>query len=245
MPFPLDNLFVISQPLILMRFGKRLALAMLRDAGESPYLSQKELKHILVGLEKLCKSYNEQLEMLKCKDGDEKSTVIAFANMEREKYGLEAQQCILDISEVVSRDQAFLSTLNDDIIRIRRYVEKCEADLMAGFNEWLASAALIGVLVSQEPSREILSHYVPDIKPQTELFSELDALVGELKRLKQYVEVNSAAVRKLLGRRHKNVAECFWSVYDFNKNVDNIYTPESREIHRLLDHLRTASLLTD
>jgi hypothetical protein len=84
-----------------------------------------------------------------------------------------------------------------------------------------------------------------DIKPQTGLFNELDALVGEVKKLKQYVEVNAAAVRKLLGRRQKNVAECFWSVYDFNNNVDNLYSPESREIHRFVDNLRTASLLTD
>lgn len=211
-----------------MRFGKRLALAMLRDAGEAPYLSQKELKHVLVGLEKLCKAYFDQLDLLKC-EGTTRSELKEFSNSERSKYGLPERDGILDISEIVSRDEALLTILSEDIVRIRRYIEKCEATLMEGLNDLLESAASSGLLVT---NRQIYASH----KDSTDILTDFQALEAESIRIKQYTEVNGAAVRKIMNRRKKNVAECFWFADDFT-SMGHICTPETPEIGSMIASL--------
>ena len=228
-----------------MRFGKRLALAMLRDAGEAPYLSQKELKHILVGLEKLCKAYSDQLSMLQS-EGISKAAVVVFANAERDKYGLPYQESLLDLSEVVSRDEALFRTLDDDVRRIRQYLDKCEADLMEAINEFLVSAASKGFIVGPDDSwvardkvkySQFLLSEVGAAEPDPDLIGELDAIENEMQRLKQYLDVNASAVRKIVSRRNKNVPECFWFLHDFNKVSPS---PESIQIFTAVQTLRTA-----
>ena len=100
---------------------------MIRDAGEAPYVSQKALKHVLVGLEKLCKLYSDQ-EAIIAESRMDREELVTYINMERAKYGLSARDSIMDVMEVVDRDAEFFRILVDDVVQLRRYVEACEAD---------------------------------------------------------------------------------------------------------------------
>jgi hypothetical protein len=214
-----------------MRFGKRLALAMIRDAGEAPYISQKDLKHVLVGLEKLCKAYVEQSTMA-VSNGLSEASIIEFANGERLKYGLHPNNSILDISEISAHDAQFVSIVDHDVVQMRRYVEKCEASLMEGLNELLELAAHHGLVTSDMA-------VTPREETKEDFLSELSSIDTEWSRVKQYTDVNVAAIRKLLERRKKNVAEIFRSVKDY-KNESLIRTPETDDIARMIDVIRSS-----
>jgi len=207
-----------------MRFGKRLALAMIRDAGEAPYISQKELKHILVGLEKLCKSLSSQQLLLNTLSTSQEDAIV-FANTERLKFGLSEKPSILDEGEVVSHDASFFALIDSDITRIRRYVESCESALMMTINDWLEEAESRGWLFP------VTGGSVEAIRPDIDataaehLRSEFHEIQSEHMRLKQYVDVNIAGLRKLISRRNKNVPEVFWSVVDCSR-IHEIKTPE-------------------
>lgn len=217
--------------LVCMRFGKKLALAKLHDADEAPYVSQKQLKHILVGLEKLCKSYSEQV-MLLLNQSMTHADLVLHVNTERAKFGLAQRSSLLEESEVIAHDFAFFSLLNNDVVDIRRYVERCECVLMVGVNEWLEAAAIAGVVVG--PNLAELARNGPEfakcvlhpIVPSNELIEELRGLCDEFNRLSGYIEVNRAAMRKLIGRRNKNVAECFWSRHEYD-GISALQTPET------------------
>lgn len=214
-----------------MRFGKRLALAMIRDAGEAPYISQKDLKHVLVGLEKLCKTYVEQSTMT-VSYGSSEAGIIDFANTERLKYGLHPSNSILDISEISAHDAQFISIVDHDVVQMRRYVEKCEASLMEGLNELLELAAHHGLVTSDMP-------VTPREETKEDLLSELSSIETEWNRVKQYADVNVAAIRKLLARRKKNVPVMFQSVEDYN-NESLLRTPESDDIARMIAAIRSS-----
>jgi hypothetical protein len=203
-----------------MRFGKRLALAMIRDAGEAPYISQKELKHVLVGLEKLCKSFSTQTTLLADSNQTE-ADVIKFANDERVKYGLTTKNFIITVQEIVSRDAHLFEIMDSDIVRIRRYVESCESALMVMINDWLDEAESTGFLRSDV--RSGTQQDIPSIDGP--LKNELGEIQSEYTRIKQYIEVNIAGLRKLLNRRNKNVATECWSFKDY----DNLYKIKSDE----------------
>ena len=212
-----------------MRFGKRLALAMIRDAGEVPYISQKPLKHILVGLEKLCKSFTEQ-EVNRLSSHSE-SELIEFANAERVKYGLEERPSLLTKEEVISHDSKLFQLMDVDVATVRRYVELCESSLMESMNEWLEEAAHIGLL-------EGVAKGAAEVKEdeKDELVNELVDLKQEFSRIKQYIEVNITALRKLIARRNKNVPQIYWSSESY-ENIQNMQSDETEDIERLVDSL--------
>ena len=211
-----------------MRFGKRLALAMIRDSGEAPYISQKPLKHILVGLEKLCKSYIEQ-EVNILSNHLPQAELIEHANIERVKYGLSEIPDFLTSDEVVGHDAKFFQLMDADVVAVRRYVELCEASLMESINEWLDEASKTG-LVRCEGSVAI-----NDSNSQ-EILNELKELREEQSRIKQYIDVNTTALRKLIARRNKNVHPRFWSRESYD-NIENMKSNETDDIERLVDSL--------
>ena len=211
-----------------MRFGKRLALAMIRDAGEVPYVSQKSLKHILVGLEKLCKSYLEQeVNILSCNMPE--AELIVHANTERSKYGLPEGESVLREDEVVGHDAKFFELMDADVVAVRRYVEVCEASLMESINEWLDEASKAGLVecegesVTRDISKNDLSEDLKDFKE-------------EIARIKQYIDVNTTALRKLIARRNKNVHPRFWS-RDTYDDLEHMKSDETDNIERLVDSL--------
>ena len=214
-----------------MRFGKKLALAMIRDAGEAPYMSQKPLKHILVGLEKLGKLYTEQALII-AEGRTSPSELLAYINAERVKYGLTYRDQILDIFEVIDRDVEFFKMLRNDVIRLRRYVEGCEADLMECINEWLEGTSSDRLTEeSHLNSTEASTCRTPDEESSDAAAVEI---LNEFSRLKQYTDVNASAINKLIARRNKNVAECFWSVDSFPE-VSSILTDESRDLAAVVE----------
>ena len=226
-----------------MRFGKRLALAMIRDAGEAPYVSQKELKHVLVGLEKLCKVYNEQVVIIsECSMTN--GELIVHINTERAKYGLAQRPFVLDICEVIAHDAEFIRILDSDVVAMRQYVEKCEASVMEAINEWLEAAATAGLISRRDrvENDSVLQGVRTPTKDQPEshqddLLAELESIATESARIKQYIEVNSAAIRKLLSRRRKGVPECFWSVDEYT-NMAHLSSPETGEIVEMVDRIK-------
>ncbi len=209
-----------------MRFGKRLALAMIKDAGEAPYISQKPLKHILVGLEKLAKAYAEQSNL-----HDQSSPpdeILRYANSERSKCGLPYSPSILDRSEIVSHDTQFVLLLDSDVSRIRTYVDNCEADLMEAINAWIEDATKAGLLIERGDGAAMDKGGICIVCPAdvlTEFKSRLEDIVQEHERIFQYIVVNTAAIRKLVGRRNKNVPPCFWSVAQY-RNAENMKSPD-------------------
>jgi hypothetical protein len=209
-----------------MRFGKRLALAMIRDAGEAPYLSQKQLKHILVGLEKLAKAYTDQSE----------SSLISLANSYRVNCGLPEQSFPLQAAEVVAHDCELLRLLDADVVQIRRYIEICEANLMVSINDWLDEAARVG-LVGLNPTVTPTSTN----ESLTALTSRARELIQEHERIQQYISVNIAAIKKLLGRRNKNVSDhlCYAREY---RNIDYVCSSDSTELAEAIAFITEAIL---
>ena len=215
---------------------------MIRDSGEAPYISQKHLKHMLVGLEKLCKSFAEQIQILA--DGSlTHAELVLHVNTERAKYGLPQQSDILNEAEILGHDEEFYKVLDADIVEIRRYLELCESSLMLAINEWLESGVCEGLVVSPEISRlardpQSLAQYVtPQGTVCEDLLCSFSEIDDELRRVLQYVEVNAAAIRKLLSRRNKNVPECFWSTHDY-ENICHLRSPEIGMIIDSTDAIR-------
>lgn len=219
-----------------MRFGKRLALAMIRDAGEAPYLSQKSLKHVLVGLEKLCKSFAEQTSMLQDQNISHEDLVI-HANMEREKYGLPLASSLLNETEIISRDAELFQIIDDDVCQIRRYVEACEVELMVAINSIFDDMAHSGIIAEESIiidsnlsiSQDILAEYI----------SRIESISEEHERINQYIKVNAAAIRKLVGRRNKNVASSFWSVVEY-ENIENLKSAEMDQLTDAVNFLESS-----
>ena len=91
---------------------------------------------------------------------------------------------------------------------------------------------MCGLLISESPIMSASS--APS--SEDELNKALQEIVSEVSRMKQYVEVNATAMRKLISRRNKNVAQRFWSV-DLYENMHNMKTSETEEIVNLVDSL--------
>jgi hypothetical protein len=214
-----------------MRFGKRLALAMIRDAGEAPYLSQKQLKHILVGLEKLAKAYTD----LSASPLSE-SSLLSLANSYRVNCGLPEQSFPLQASEVVAHDCELLRLLDADVVQIRRYIEICESNLMVSINDWLDEAARVG-LVGINATENIISND----ESLTALTSRARELIQEHERIQQYISVNIAAIKKLLGRRNKNVPDLLCYAREY-RNIENVCSSDSKELAEAIAFITEAIL---
>lgn len=198
---------------------------MIRDAGEAPYLSQKQLKHILVGLEKLAKAYNEQ--------SASELSLLSLANSYRVNCGLPEQSFPLQASEVVAHDCELLRLLDADVVQIRRYIEICEANLMVSINDWLDEAARVG-LVALNPAANFIS-------TDESLTSRAGELIQEHERIQQYISVNIAAIKKLLGRRNKNVPDhlCYAREY---RNIEYVCSSDSTELAEAIAFITEAIL---
>jgi hypothetical protein len=225
-----------------MRFGKKLALAMIRDADEAPYISQKELKHQLVGLEKLCRSYMDQLELLS--HHSQKTNLEELAEKHRLSYDIPPRSGLLELNEIVIKDAKLFTILLHDVEKIRRYVEICEVNLMLSINGWLLDAENAQTIVGKE---SVSVAYRPDLLAASiigssfpdsfHVFPSQDLVVMEFDRLKQYMEVNLNAIKKLVQRRNKNVPECFWSRDNFD-DMFEIRTPEFQLLETRIHTLR-------
>jgi hypothetical protein len=227
-----------------MRFGKKLALAMIRDAGEAPYLSQKELKHILVGLEKLCKVYVDQTIFLR--DASKSpAEVLEHVAQQRLNYGAAPNPGPLEVSEILKKDAEFIDMLSSDVIRIRRYIEAAESNLMEMINGWLEDARESGFLsggelVDEHSDHDTLLLLSREINHSGESQDDVIAtIVSEYERIKQYGDVNTAAIKKLLQRRTKNVDSCFRSSEDFD-DISKMRSPESELIDKTVESLRSS-----
>jgi hypothetical protein len=231
-----------------MRFGKKLALAMIRDAGEVPYISQKELKHQLVGLEKLCKVYYDQVEVLRA-PACEIDDVLGHISRQRLNYGVQSREGILDITEVKTKDSAFIRILERDIARIRYHARATLAGLMHSLNEILEVLADSRIIIRQDDVNiakapaNLASLLTNEFQIPIPADSGLAELIAEFNRLTQYIEVNQSAIRKLMQRRFKNVPRCFWchELHDMEIGMSSEMSKVARSVNSIEQMLAEAS----
>ena len=167
--------------------------------GEAPFLSQKQLKHVLVGVEKLVKTWAEQKKMIE--SGIVESEVIAFVNQERNKCGLAPRQGLLTIDEMKAHDSKMFELMEEDIVTILQYVKRCEARIIASIAEWLNEAEDAGLLAehrgdNQTPYRAWLSFAVSHLVKTPEflrrvliLAQELTPIDEEIKKLLNFFDM--------------------------------------------------------
>ena len=98
-----------------------MAIAMELNDGLIPFISQKALKHVLVGVEKLVKAHEEQQKMVE--EGHPNSSIIDMINKERVKCGLEPKDSFITDQEIIQKDSDISAIVNDDSKRIFVYIE--------------------------------------------------------------------------------------------------------------------------
>ena len=146
----------------------------------APFLNQKQLKHILVGVEKLVKTKTEQDRYLMA--GVSEDSVITFVNQEREKCGLEGHARALSAEEIKEHDSKMFQLLDNDIDRISVYVEKCATDLNMRVQHWLQEAELVGLALgdygdNQFPYRDFLAYAVSKLTLRPEFMLKIHTLI--------------------------------------------------------------------
>jgi hypothetical protein len=119
--------------------------------------------------------------------------------------------------------------MDADVVAVRRYVEVCEASLMESINEWLDEASKAGLVECEGES------VTGDISKK-DLSEDLKDFKEEIARIKQYIDVNTTALRKLIARRNKNVHPRFWS-RDTYDDLEHMKSDETDNIERLVDSL--------
>ncbi|EER14652.1 hypothetical protein Pmar_PMAR027445 [Perkinsus marinus ATCC 50983] len=205
-----------------MRFSKRLALAM--QEGSLPYLSQKTIKHHLVGLEKLAKTFARQNELL----GTESlASLIIFVNTERARYGIPQRDVLLTLEEIRFQDGEMFSVVDRDIECIKGAIEELELSLMHEISQWITKANHGGLLLTerqvecapqkngQRLAQALVSYHVSSLGTEAAC-SWVESYVRSycnfhehLAELMNYIDVNLAGFRKLLKRHDKNIPRLF------------------------------------
>ncbi|KAF4680149.1 hypothetical protein FOZ60_013993 [Perkinsus olseni] len=205
-----------------MRFSKRLALAM--QEGTLPYLSQKTIKHHLVGLEKLAKTFAKQNELL---GTESMASLIIFVNTERARYGIPQRDVLLTLEEIRYQDGEMFSVVDRDIECIKGAIEELEVTLMHEITQWISNANHGGLLLAerqvecapqkngQKLAQALVSYHVKSLGTEAAC-SWVESYVRSystfhehLTKLMDYVDVNLAGFRKLLKRHDKNIPKIF------------------------------------
>ncbi len=189
-------------------------------------MRQKELKHILIGTEKLSKAWEEQFAFRQ--EGVSEDALIQIANLERSKVGLLSVETPITEAEVCAQDSKFLASIMDDVQSLSAFIASSENFIALAINAWLRDALSIG-LVFRSPTDD--GHHGPTQRPLSQVRSLLDLVIskrvhepqfldmcGQLavsllpiveanSSLSEHVELNLAAIHKLLKRRMKNIHE--------------------------------------
>ena len=198
-----------------MRFGKRLAIAIATESELRPFTRQKYLKRLLVGLEKLSRAWESQIS-------PEDATAVALANLERAKVGVPlCADRALDESEVREQDRVFLAALAEDVDTLSAFVLATENYIAVAINGWLRDALALGLVFrslgrttfsSPESDRRLLDlvllkriqdrHFVQGC---AHLASTLLPISDAVDSINQHVDLNIAAINKLLNRRAQHI----------------------------------------
>ena len=185
-----------------MPLNKRLAQATEKAAGTVPYIDQKSVKQILVGVEKLCKAFEEQILNSKGLTVDE----LSFrANATRSLCGLTEDPCILTLEEIIHHDYHIREMLSRDVSRILNYIRqeehKLEMEVIKMVHLKRSSGSLIPFVEHSEKLEPIglLLGYMTTFAAYEDQVDFKD----RLNSLKEYIEINVGIFNQLLKRRSK------------------------------------------
>ena len=220
-----------------MPFSRRLAIAIEEQGDRTPFLSQKALKHVLVGVEKLVKTLAEQSKMQS--QAIDHSEILRFVNDEREKCGLVRSTELLTVGEVQARDADLFRILDNDVASILAYIHDAQVSLAASISEWLDEAQNAGVLFDDIRLRssgsglsatDLSDYALTQLVKSPEFMESAVYLARQLLPIEEYlrgindhVELNVAAIKKILKRHELHVPEDIKFCHDF-KGFDRLRT---------------------
>jgi len=223
-----------------MPFSRRLAIAIEELGADAPFLSQKQLKHVLVGVEKLVKAQAEQEKSLTA--GLSEEQVIGYVNEERAKCGIATQANLLTVEEIKAHDSKLFDVFRRDIENITSYVQKGAASLAASIEEWLVMAESAGLVLKEDednrfPYREMLSYAVSKLVRELEFMQNMKTLCRKLvsietqqKQLIDHIQMNVAAFRKILKRHEVHVPEHMRFIVGYREYEDLLASNFSESI---------------
>ncbi len=199
-----------------MRFTKRLAIAIDTQGTNRPFVRQKELKHLLIGTEKLSKLYIDQISLNTSTDI---KTLTDLSNIERLKVSLASSDSPLTRAEVQHQDHLFLAGIDEDVEALLGFITATENFIAVAINSWLCDALVIG-LVFRSPNevctptaaRKLVhsalrkrAHDGQFLNMCGQLAVSLVPIVEANEALNDHISLNIVAINKLMKRRDKNV----------------------------------------
>jgi len=211
-----------------MPFSRKLAVAMEKQRLGSPFLSQKQLKHLLVGIEKLAKGWDQQVNMLNSGVGED--AIVNFANEERFKCGIESRGGLLTVDEIKLHDAKLFSILSNDIAVLREYENDASKKIAANLGDWLSRAEELGILIQNNeddrfPYKDWAGFGVSQLVKTPEFLGQVLRLIQavfeihtELEDLVSHTEMNIAAIRRILKRHKLHVPSSMHSLPEFDRH---------------------------
>ena len=198
-----------------MPLNKRLAIAMELNDGQIPFISQKAIKHVLVGVEKLVKAYEEQEQQIQ--KGTCMANIIEVINSERIKCGLSVSSELITDEEIINKDAEIAEIVRTDTDNILKHLEDEQQQLAELLEVILEETHSIGIFLKAPKSSYLpfqallncsLNFLIRDQSVHSKmapLRPKIEALLKRISETCDYLEINVAAFRKLIKRHDKNV----------------------------------------
>lgn len=164
-----------------MRFGKRLTELSQNGQVSQPYISYKELKHILGQLPRLVGSANDSSRSSKADSADSSGDEVPLAarNGATSSAASDADACAGPVvgssastsckpsvrGQLEEQQRVFFSRISADVASALSHVQSIVAPLEAGIGDWQYQAAVCGLLFTPSQLEEVASNLpfeVPD-----------------------------------------------------------------------------------
>lgn len=210
-----------------MRFGKRLAAVTQKSQANEPYISYKDLKHVISRVASLYAGKEEP----NCSSGDEGFSDVASARptqSQQAQYPSAASTAGAGTSlslRIAASQEDFFHRVDADVAAAKLYVQSSVSSLETMVGDWQVDAINAGFLYTAEQLEEV-SHEMPFAMDNQEALVDwlmslhaADNLMDARRRLVekyanltsilnatlQYIEVNLTAIRKIFKKFEKKV----------------------------------------
>jgi len=199
-----------------MRFGKRLAAVSLTSKPNEPYISYKELKHIVSRVEALCGGGTNDSS---AEEGD-----LPTEEPSKPSTSSSAPPPTNVSSKIRAPQEEFFQLVDQDVTAAKLYVQSMVSGLEAIIGEWQVAGVQAGLLFTPEQLQEVagqlpvrleedaLIEWLISLPPGAKTKAARRALVQKysniarvLNSLLHYIEVNLTAVRKIFKKLDKKV----------------------------------------
>lgn len=210
-----------------MRFGKRLAAVTQKSQANEPYISYKDLKHVISRVASLYAGKEEP----NCSSGDEGFSDVASARpaqMQQAQYPSAASTASSGASlslRIAASQEDFFQRVDADVAAAKLYVHSSVSSLETMVGDWQVDAINAGFLYTAEQLEEV-SHEMPFamdnhdalvdwlmslhaadslMDARRRLVEKYASLTSILNATLQYIEVNLTAIRKIFKKFEKKV----------------------------------------